>query len=318
MASDDRVLDTKPQAVHAEEIEKESHITGDSHLLEASGSIRRIPIPSNSPNDPLNFLWWQKLAIISACCWYSIMSLSLVGSIGMILNSFIEIYLPEGYTIEQVTYLTTMPSLSVGLGNFFILPAALCFGRRPLFISCALVLTAASIGAACNSSYNQHLALRIVQGLATGATESLLPLILSEVTFLHQRPLIFAVYWGCQTCISSVLNIGITYVVAAAGWRWYYGLYSIVSGVGVLFAYFLAFETRYSRPPAALDGRLVLTDDFGVTRILSTGEAENYQTHHRPQEPDEDDQPKSYRQLLSVWPGALPEAGKLILMSYVL
>ncbi|KAL4880379.1 major facilitator superfamily domain-containing protein [Aspergillus karnatakaensis] len=247
------------------------------------------------------------------------MSLSLVGSIGMILNRFIEVYLPQGYSMDQVTYLVTMPSLTVGLGNFIILPAALWLGRRPVFIACTIVLTAASIGAAFNNSYEVHLALRIVQGLAASATESLLPLILAELTFLHQRPLIFSIYWGAQTCISSVLNIAITYVVDAAGWRWYYGLYAIVSGISIFFTFFLCFETRYSRPPAALNGQVVVTDEFGVTRVLCADEANNYLAHHAPNQSDSAilEPKRSYRGLLSFWPGALPEGAKLVCMSYV-
>ncbi|KAL2801750.1 MFS general substrate transporter [Aspergillus granulosus] len=318
MAPSGDKVDTLSSAQHVEVASKPT-VRGDPQLIESGGEIHQIPIPSASPNDPLKFSSWKKLATIWSCCWFSIMSLSLVGSIGMILNRFIEIYLPQGYTMDQVTYLVTMPSLSVGLGNFIILPAALWIGRRPVFIACTVVLTAASVGAAFNNSYDAHLALRIVQGLAAGATESLLPLILSELTFLHQRPLVFSVYWGAQTCISSVLNIAITYVVDAAGWRWYYGLYAIVSGISIFFTFFLSFETRYSRPPAALNGQVVVTDDFGVTRVLCAGEASNYLAHHAPT-PSEAATPepkKSYSQLLNIWPGALPEGAKLVSMSYL-
>lgn len=48
-----------------------------------------------------------------------------------------------------------------------------------------VILLIATIAAALQNSYNGHLASRIVQGLATGASESLLPLMLTEVTFLH-------------------------------------------------------------------------------------------------------------------------------------
>ncbi|KAL3464917.1 MFS general substrate transporter [Aspergillus heterothallicus] len=318
MASSGKKNDTLSFSQHVE-ITSKPPVQGDPQLIQSGGEIHRIPIPSASPNDPLNFAAWKKLATIWSCCWFSIMSLSLVGSIGMILNRFIEIYLPKGYSMDQITYLVTMPSLTVGLGNFIILPAALWLGRRPVFIACTVVLTAASFGAACNNSYEAHLALRIVQGLAAGATESLLPLILAELTFLHQRPLVFSIYWGAQTCISSVLNIAITYVVDAAGWRWYYGLYAIVSGISIFFTFFLCFETRYSRPPASLNGQVVVADEFGVTRILCADEASNYLAHHTPIQGDFSilEPEKSYRELLSIWPGALPEGSKLVCMSYV-
>ena len=54
-----------------------------------------------------------------------------------------------------------------------------------------VVLLAATIAAAVQNSYNGHLAARIAQGLATGASESLLPLMLTEITFLHERGRVF-------------------------------------------------------------------------------------------------------------------------------
>ncbi|KAF7531217.1 hypothetical protein G7054_g9076 [Neopestalotiopsis clavispora] len=254
-----------------------ANITGDAKLLDDQGRIRRIPIPSQSPNDPLNFRIWWKIACIGSCCWFSVMSLALVGSIGMILNAFFEEYIPAGHSSAEILYLVTAPSLSVGL---------------------------ASIGAAFTQSLESHLAARVVQGLAAGATESLLPLMLAEVTFIHQRPMVYAVYWGYQRLGGDE--------------SWYYGLFSIVAGLGAIFATLFGFETRFSRPPTSLVGQIIVTDTFGVTRVLDEQEAENYQKHQPQQNHSEEiESPKSYLQMLKIWPGVLPEGGKVVVMSYV-
>lgn len=39
-------------------------------LVDSSGEIRRLPIPSKDPNDPLNFSFAAKLGIIVSCCWF--------------------------------------------------------------------------------------------------------------------------------------------------------------------------------------------------------------------------------------------------------
>jgi hypothetical protein len=44
------------------------------------------------------------------------MSLTLVGGLGAILGVFFGIYIPEGKTTQQVVWLSTMPSLFVGIG----------------------------------------------------------------------------------------------------------------------------------------------------------------------------------------------------------
>ena len=115
--------------------------------------------------------------------------------------------MPQGYSDGDVVYLLTIPSLCIGLGNYIVLPLALAFGRRPVFLGSIIVLLASLVWAAVNNSYESHLGARIVQGLATGATESVLPLMPTEVTFLHQRNRVFGMYWMTQTVFSGILNI---------------------------------------------------------------------------------------------------------------
>ena len=43
---------------------------GNVVLMNSMGEIRRVPIPSSSPNDPLNFSKYRKLGILVCCCWF--------------------------------------------------------------------------------------------------------------------------------------------------------------------------------------------------------------------------------------------------------
>ena len=44
--------------------------------------------------------------------------------------------------------------------------------------------------------------------------------------------------------------------------------------VGLLFSFFTVIETRFERPPMSIDGQVVFTDQFGVTRVFSDDEAQ--------------------------------------------
>jgi MFS family permease len=100
-------------------------------------------------------------------------------------------YLATGHTTDQVVWLSTFPSLFVGIGestlhlklvqsltswviagNFVVLPLGLLYGRRFITIVSTIVLLAATIGCAACNTWEQHFALRIIQGLAAGVTES--------------------------------------------------------------------------------------------------------------------------------------------------
>jgi hypothetical protein len=68
-------------SVSAEEMEFESaggklereqveHVSGDVLMISGNDKVRRIPIPSDDPNDPLKFSKWKKMGIVFTCCWF--------------------------------------------------------------------------------------------------------------------------------------------------------------------------------------------------------------------------------------------------------
>ncbi|PKS08114.1 hypothetical protein jhhlp_005389 [Lomentospora prolificans] len=300
------------------------HIEGNALLVAKDGQVRKIPIPSSDPNDPLNFRKWEKYGIVFCCCWFSIMGLSMASGLGAILNTFFDMYAPQGYSPDQIVFLITMPTLCIGLGNYIILPLSLAFGRRPVFLASLVVLLAASIAAATQDSYDGHLASRIVQGLATGASESLLPLMLTEVTFLHERSMVFGLYWMIQNALSSTINLASSYLNADLGWRWYYWVFVITVGTGLVIAFFLSFETQFTRPAASLDGQLVITDEFGVTRVIPDSEAQDYLeemarsglTAPGTENAAHASERKSYAERIKPWSTPHPQPVKVILTSW--
>ncbi|KAL5041178.1 hypothetical protein BDW71DRAFT_201576 [Aspergillus fruticulosus] len=157
-------------------------------------------------------------------------------------------------------------------------------------------------------SASLHLGLRILQGLAAGVTESVLPLVLAEVTFVHQHGMVYGMYWAAQSAITGCLNLAASYEVAALGWRWYYWVFAITIAVGLLLAIFFGFETSYQRSSQFIHGRMVVTDQFGVTRMLSEDETRQYlDMHGHPDSrndghiPEELRPKKTYLQMLIPW-----------------
>ncbi|EUC31254.1 hypothetical protein COCCADRAFT_27983 [Bipolaris zeicola 26-R-13] len=302
-----------------------SHVKGNAFLVREDGQVRKIPVPSSNPNDPLNFSRWEKYGIIFCCCWFSIMGLSIAGGLGAILNVFFDMYSPQGYTPDEIVFLITLPTLCIGLGNYIILPLGLAYGRRPVFLVSMVILFVATIAAAVQNSYNGHLASRIVQGLATGSSESLLPLMLTEITFLHERGRIFGLYWTVQNALSSSINLASTYLNEDMGWRWYYWVFVITIGFGLVIAFLLAFETQFTRSPASLDGLLIFTDEFGVTKVIPDEEAQDYFARVGDAglsvpvaDANEADVPrKTYLQKLRPWSPVQKQPVKIMVMTYL-
>lgn len=155
------------------------------------------------------------------------------------------------------------------------------------------------------------MACRILQGVATGATESVLPLIITDISFLNERGLLFGAYWGTQNLINAIFTITVSFLVADTTWQWFYWLLLILAVVGTLMVFFIVPETRYYRSPQAIDGQIYHTDEFGVTQAFSVADAERLGLP-TDASPDEADVPKlSYWQTLQVFYTPAPGALKL-------
>lgn len=182
-------------------------------------------------------------------------------------------YGAQGHSAQEITGLSTYPTMVMAFGALGLLPLAFVFGRRPVFLFAVTVAFIANITAATSKDFRSHFVSRIFLGLATGATESLLPLILSDITFVHERSFYFGLYWSIQNCVNAGVLIAISYLVAAASWRWYYWLFAITLGVSTLLVFFCCPETKFRRSPTSLNGQVVYTDDFGHTHILTDPQA---------------------------------------------
>ena len=75
----------------------------------------------------------------------------------------------------------------MGVGNLICMPIALAVGRRPLYLSSLALLIASSVLAAYAKDYNWHLGARMAMGLAVGNSEALVPMMISEIHFIHER-----------------------------------------------------------------------------------------------------------------------------------
>lgn len=51
-------------------VEQSHHVAGSALLIDKQGGVRKLPVPSNDPNDPLNWKRWEKAAVIFCCCWF--------------------------------------------------------------------------------------------------------------------------------------------------------------------------------------------------------------------------------------------------------
>lgn len=77
--------------------------------------------------------------------------------------------------------------MALGYANFIIVPFSNVFGRRPTILVCGLISVLANIWQARVTSYNSFIAARVISGLGAAANESIMPMIIADIMFLHER-----------------------------------------------------------------------------------------------------------------------------------
>lgn len=202
---------------------KAAEVVGTTQLFEG-GQLRYIPMPTPSPCDPLNLAAWRKWAAIASLSFFGALALSgefiigalvpvfvleyagidpkilgtlhlqdLVGGGGagqdtsVNLNPFALLSSLGGPPVWKVALLSSLPLLMNGVASYVLVPLAIAVGRRPVLLAVGVLAWSGGLWASFSTSLDSHLAARALQGLGAGAVEALIPLIVQDMMFIHQR-----------------------------------------------------------------------------------------------------------------------------------
>ncbi|KAJ9657924.1 hypothetical protein H2198_004007 [Neophaeococcomyces mojaviensis] len=212
------------------------------------GDIVYIPAPTSDPQDPLNMPAWQKLVVTVIVSIFSTLGLSLVSGFGGLLGFYIPTYAAAGKTYADITALMTYPSLFMGIGNLIGMPLAVAVGRRSVMLGSTIILVVSAILCSTAKNYEWHLAARSVLGLAAGQSEALVPLIVQEIYFLHERSKGLMVQQTIQVILTAIWVLFASPIAGKITPQWWYGLGAALAAVQLIATFFLLPETKYARP----------------------------------------------------------------------
>lgn len=193
--------------------EKEDVVLGSTEIYDKYGNIRLVPTPTPDPKDPLNLKEWRKWLAVASMCFFGSISLAAEIAIAGLTPVFLLEYsgvdpastlkhadlkgnpdplavIPPGVqpvSLAQVSLLATIPLLSNGFATYLLVPLSTAIGRRPVLILTSTLSWASGFWAGASTSLTSHIAARVFHGLGSGAVEALLPLIVQDIMFIHQR-----------------------------------------------------------------------------------------------------------------------------------
>jgi MFS family permease len=92
-----------------------------------------------------------------------------------------------GPSYSQVALLSTIPLLVNGLAAWILVPLSIAVGRRPVILFAGGMCWIGGIWAATSTGLKSHLIARCLQGLGGGTVDSIIPLIIQDFMFIHER-----------------------------------------------------------------------------------------------------------------------------------
>lgn len=247
------------------------------------GQLVHIPAPTKDPKDPLNLPLWHKLLGLGCLCCFGALAASAELILGSMLPVFAMEYagidpkllepltahggfprgsdplsnlqnLPGAPPIWRTYLLSSLPVLMMGIANLFLIPLAISVGRRPVLMVCGVLAIIGACWAGKSQSLESHLAARCFQALGAGTVESLIPFIIQDMVFFHQRNTAISGVFAAQGSIIIALGIAAPYCIIRLSWRWVYFITAIGAAVFLVGTFFTLPETRYSRTKAELNG----------------------------------------------------------------
>ena len=205
-----------------------------------------------------------------------------------LMTSGMSAFLPAvaaSYNNDPKTHdLVLWPAFFMGVGNLISIPVAHAIGRRPVYLVSTLMVAFGCLWCAKSGSLESHIGGRDIMSVGAGTAEALCPIIVQEVFFLHERGKAIAWFCALQTVGTAALIVASPYIASDPnlGWRWWYGIFGIISGAVSVLSIIFVKETKYERSVEALTGAGLPSEDGTLIPVTTNTIRQMDTVNYRP------------------------------------
>ncbi|KAH8805118.1 major facilitator superfamily domain-containing protein [Xylogone sp. PMI_703] len=212
--------------------------------VQRHGTLDLDPLPSESPDDPLNWPVWKKNLQMFMMVIHAAMSTFSSAAVIPGFENFAELY---GVSISTASYLCSVQILFLGLSPFMWNPLSKRFGRRPIFLISTFISCIMNIAGGFCKSYGSQMVTRILLSIAGCSPLGFGSAVVTELFFSHERAQKMG-WWTLMVTIGipgGPLVFG--FVTQQLGVRWIFWILACINFCE--FLGYLAFnaETLYDR-----------------------------------------------------------------------
>lgn len=269
-------LDTTLTTIEAQGIQHQQ-----GALYDAQGNLICQPAATRDPKDPMNMSLRHKILACFCLCFFG----ALAAAAELILGSMLPVFALEyagidpklllplsesdgflkqgsdplaalqhlgGPPIWEVYLLASLPVLVIGISNLVLVPMAISCGRRPVVLTTGVLAIIGCLWAGFSQSLGSHLAARAIQAVGAGTVESLIPFIIQDIVYVHQRNTWISGVFAAQGIIIIAIGFATPYIIIYLSWRWVY--YMTAAGAAFFLSGVILFmpETRWARTRAEM------------------------------------------------------------------
>jgi Major Facilitator Superfamily len=181
------------------------------------GKIILEPQPDDSKNDPLNWNSWRRDAALLSIGFHSLIG---GGMTPILAAGFKEVAATYNVTVPRIALTTGLYMMGLGVGCVLTSPTAILYGKRPVYLVCALLFLVASVWCAFSPNYASLVVARVVMGIGVSPCESLPSASIAEIFFLHERAYRIGIYTLLLLSGKNLVPLVAAAIVQSLGWRW--------------------------------------------------------------------------------------------------
>lgn len=149
---------------------------------------------------------------------------------------------------------------SLAIGAILLIPLALKFGRRPVYIFSTAVQCGLCVWLAEMKSVLDLMIPSIMVSFVGALAEVLVQMTVADVYFVHQRGRVNTIYYWIMAVGTHLPPVAGGYITLSQGWRWVWWWVAILLGTGLVGLVFLYEETMF---PRHIDG-VQVTNSSGM------------------------------------------------------
>ncbi|KAH7368674.1 major facilitator superfamily domain-containing protein [Plectosphaerella cucumerina] len=227
------------------------------------------PQPSRDPNDPLNWQNWRKYINFGLAAFYSLMVFALIDAATPTWAPMNE---QLGFSYDTLNNSYAAGCAALAVGAWALIPFALKYGRRPVYICSSAVQFGVCIWSAHMQTVPDLMLVNVISCFMGALAEVIVQMTVADVFFVNQRGTMNSLYFWSTRIGASLTPLAAGYVTISQGWRWVWWWVAIFFGLLLLTMVFGYEETKYIPSlgdRTALGGDVVLGDEESKESALA-------------------------------------------------